>query len=209
MARVQLLEHFQRTTVGVQLVDYALSYLVGLGARPRPSGWATPLTLAHDQRSLVVYLPQNCATRDALGAMRAQQTAAKRDELGICAQVSLRYEMPYLLPWLAYHTLLGFDRILLYLDDLSHLGLIDAGEQGHVLKTLARASHVTVLRMSAHNMTGPGDQMQHCVWSARKHAVYAMFCQTFLDFWTSVWSRYSRFRTLSSPRLDSRRSSYW
>ena len=95
-----------------------------------------------------------------------------RDELSLCAQVSLRYEMPYLLPWLAYHTLLGFDRILLYLDDLSHLGLIDAGEQGRVLKTLARASHVTVLRMSAHNMTGPGDQMQHCVWSARKHAVW-------------------------------------
>ena len=46
-----------------------------------------------------------------------------RDELSLCAQVSLRYEMPYLLPWLAYHTLLGFDRILLYLDDLSHLGL--------------------------------------------------------------------------------------
>ena len=44
--------------------------------------------------------------------MRAQQTVAKRDELGICAQVSLRYEMPYLLSWVAYHTLRGFDRIL-------------------------------------------------------------------------------------------------
>jgi len=56
-------------------------------------------------------------------------TAAKRDELGICAQVSLRYEMPYLLSWLAYHTLLGFDRILLYLDDLKHLGAVDSRKQ--------------------------------------------------------------------------------
>ena len=66
---------------------------------------------------------------DALGAMRAQQTAARRDELGICAQVSLRYEMPYLLSWVAYHTLLGFDRILLYLDDLKHLGALDERKQ--------------------------------------------------------------------------------
>ena len=66
---------------------------------------------------------------DALGAMRAQQTAARRDELGICAQVSLRYEMPYLLSWVAYHTLLGFDRILLYLDDLKPLGALDERKQ--------------------------------------------------------------------------------
>ena len=66
---------------------------------------------------------------DALGAMRAQQTAARRDELAICAQVSLRYEMPYLLSWVAYHTLLGFDRILLYLDDLKHLGALDERKQ--------------------------------------------------------------------------------
>ena len=65
--------------------------------------------------------------------MVAQHTAAKRDELGICAQVSLRYEMPYLLSWVAYHTLLGFDRILLYLDDLKHLGAVDGRKQARVL----------------------------------------------------------------------------
>lgn len=49
---------------------------------------------------------------------RPRELAARRDELGICAQVSLRYELPYLLSWVAHHTLLGFDRITLYLDDL-------------------------------------------------------------------------------------------
>lgn len=113
-ARVQLLEHFLRTTRGLQLLESRRSYLIGLGPRRRPSGLATPLTLAHHQppRSLVVYLPQNLCDARPLGAMRAQQTVAKRDELGICAQVSLRYEMPYLLSWVAYHTLRGFDRIL-------------------------------------------------------------------------------------------------
>ena len=37
----------------------------------------------------------------------------------LCALFSLRYEAPYLLPWLAYHRLLGFDRIILYHDDTS------------------------------------------------------------------------------------------
>jgi hypothetical protein len=34
-----------------------------------------------------------------------------------------------------------------------------------------------------------------------------IFLNYFLDFRTSVWSRYGRFRTLSSSRLDSRGSS--
>ena len=82
---------------------------------------------------------------DALGAMRAQQTAARRDELGICAQVSLRYEMPYLLSWVAYHTLLGFDRILLYLDDLKHLGALDERKQAcHALAAVGGSeAHMT------------------------------------------------------------------
>ena len=88
--------------------------------------------------------PQNLVRR-ARRAMRAQQTAARRDELGICAQVSLRYEMPYLLSWVAYHTLLGFDRILLYLDDLKHLGALDERKQAcHALAAVGGSeAHVT------------------------------------------------------------------
>ena len=44
-----------------------------------------------------------------------------RDELSICAQVSLRYEADHLLPWVAWHSLIGFDRVLLYIDDSGHL----------------------------------------------------------------------------------------
>ena len=65
-------------------------------------------------------------------ASMVAHTVAKRDELSICAQVSLRYEMPYLLSWVAYHTLLGFDRILLYLDDLKHLGAVDGRKQARI-----------------------------------------------------------------------------
>lgn len=41
-----------------------------------------------------------------------------------------------------------------------------------MLQVLSRARHVTVLRMSAHNMSGPADQLTHCVWAARKLAVW-------------------------------------
>ena len=79
---------------------------------------------------LTPYKPPRVLTPPLRLCTRAMaHTAAKRDELGICAQVSLRYEMPYLLSWLAYHTLLGFDRILLYLDDLKHLGAVDSRKQ--------------------------------------------------------------------------------
>ena len=41
-----------------------------------------------------------------------------------------------------------------------------------MLQVLGRASHVTVLLMTAHNMTVPEDQLRHCVWTARKHTVW-------------------------------------
>ena len=84
-------------------------------------------------RGRVLLPPPHLSARAPRARMVAQHTAAKRDELGICAQVSLRYEMPYLLSWVAYHTLLGFDRILLYLDDLKHLGAVDGRKQARVL----------------------------------------------------------------------------
>ena len=80
--------------------------------------------------SRVLFTPRVSPFARARRGMVAH-TVAKRDELGICAQVSLRYEMPYLLSWVAYHTLLGFDRILLYLDDLKHLGAVDGRKQAH------------------------------------------------------------------------------
>ena len=44
--------------------------------------------------------------------------------------------------------------------------------QARMLQVLGRARHVTVLLMSAHNMTGPADQLRHCIWTARKRAVW-------------------------------------
>ena len=39
--------------------------------------------------------------------------------LVLCALFTLRFEAPYILPWVAHHRLLGVDRLLLYHDDAS------------------------------------------------------------------------------------------
>ena len=54
----------------------------------------------------------------------------------LCALFSLRYEAPYLLPWLAYHRLLGFDRIILYHDDTSGMFSSDLLESHSTLLQL-------------------------------------------------------------------------
>lgn len=104
--------------------------------------------------------------------MSAKHMSASRDELSICAQVSLRYERLYLLPWIAYHTLLGFDRIYLYIDDSDHLGPVDPDEQARMLHLLSLPKHMTVYSMAKLNMSGPTSQLQHCIWTARKHSVW-------------------------------------
>ena len=44
-----------------------------------------------------------------------------RDSPGLvlCALFTLRFEAPYILPWVAHHRRLGVDRLLLYHDDAS------------------------------------------------------------------------------------------
>ena len=97
-----------------------------------------------------------------------------RDELSICAQVSLRYEADHLLPWVAWHSLIGFDRVLLYIDDSGHLE-VDPAVHARITAALEQPTATKLVRwysMRAHNMTGPGDQHAHCVFEARKHATW-------------------------------------
>ena len=43
--------------------------------------------------------------------------------LVLCAIFTLRFEAPYILPWVAHHRRLGVDRLLLYHDDASGMCL--------------------------------------------------------------------------------------
>eukprot|EP00966_Prymnesium_polylepis_P037800 877638-Prymnesium_polylepis.1 len=74
-------------------------------------------------------------------------TLDPRLDLAHCAMFTLRYEAPYLLPWLAFHATLGIDHFYLYHDDVSP-------EFEHpllpkLLETLGNSSYVTVYSMQS------------------------------------------------------------
>ena len=60
--------------------------------------------------------------------------------------LTLKYEGPYLLPWLAWHKLAGIERIFLYLDD--PLGT-DAHVHAPILDAVGRVPWVSVTTMCA------------------------------------------------------------
>ena len=81
-------------------------------------------------------------------------------DLGICVLVTLRYEGPYLLPWLTHHRLLGAGQIWVYLDERlpnssveEHTGLVDAMQQ---------QSWITVVWMKEHGLVNQGQMGTHC-----------------------------------------------
>ena len=92
--------------------------------------------------------PMNLAPSDAM------------HNVGICVLVTLRYEGPYLLPWLTHHRLLGAGQTWVYLDERlpnssveEHTGLVDAMQQ---------QSWITVVRMKEHGLVNQGQMSTHC-----------------------------------------------
>lgn len=71
---------------------------------------------------------------------------ARRHHLVLCTLFSLRLESSYLLPWIAWHSMVGFDHIFMYLDDV-RIGN-EAREHQEVLHAAMGASSlVTVLSL--------------------------------------------------------------
>ena len=79
--------------------------------------------------------------------LRSAGTSSKRGErFALCTMLTLKYESPYLLPWLAWHKLAGIERIFLYLDD--PLGT-DAHVHAPILDAVGRVPWVSVTTMCA------------------------------------------------------------
>ena len=79
--------------------------------------------------------------------LRSAGTSSKRGErFALCTMLTLKYEGPYLLPWLAWHKLAGIERIFLYLDD--PLGT-DAHVHAPILDAVGRVPWVSVTTMCA------------------------------------------------------------
>ena len=86
--------------------------------------------------------------------------------------VTLDYESPYLLPWLAYHRLIGFDYVMLYLDDPAGTSMV---KHPRILKLLAATDWVKVeTKCQAHTDeegTSHMSLIHRCASSARELGV--------------------------------------
>ena len=72
--------------------------------------------------------------------------------VGLCSLFTLRYEAPYLLPWLAWHLMAGVSHVWLYQDDASpSYSPALAVTHARLLKLLGSASDRVTLR----SMAGP------------------------------------------------------
>ena len=85
--------------------------------------------------------------------LRSAGTSSKRGErFALCTMLTLKYESPYLLPWLAWHKLAGIERIFLYLDD--PLGT-DVHVHAPILDAVGRVPWVSVTTMCCLLYTSP------------------------------------------------------
>ena len=102
-------------------------------------------------------------------------------ELSLCTLFTLEYEAPYLLPFVAYHTLVGFDHFFLYHDDLHSASRVEnassaqdpsadhaSGEHAALLTALYSSPSVTLLSMRSLGLTNQSQQIAHCSAFAAK-----------------------------------------
>ena len=117
--------------------------------------------------------PSFARSTAALQPDSPSRRADQRNELTLCAQFSLQYEAPYLLPFVAYNTLAGVDRIFLYHDDAS--AAYDprfARDHAPLLALLRASSAVTLISMRAAGLSKQQDAIRHCNFYASRTSAW-------------------------------------
>jgi hypothetical protein len=99
-------------------------------------------------------------------AHRPAKPPARPALLAVCTLFTLRFEAPYILPWIAHHRLLGVDRIILYHDDASGFwSSALAAKHSKLLSILQDKRHsdwLTFRSMAALKMSTQMEQLNHC-----------------------------------------------
>lgn len=115
-----------------------------------------------------VGLPDDLETALFSGALPAANgSSSTLPKVGLCTMMTLEYEEHTLLHWVAYHHLLGFDAIWIYMDDRTG-GL--AGSQRRALHriVLQLPPEVTLRYVSmTPGVTRQPESVEHCLRAAR------------------------------------------
>ena len=139
---------------------------------PRRALHGTPRLVALGCAALALVLLVDKSGIDSATRRPAEPGGPILDKLALCTMVTLDYESPYLLPWLAYHRLIGFDYVMLYLDDPAGTSQV---KHPRILKLLAATDWVKVeTKCQAHTDergTSHMSLIHRCASSARELGV--------------------------------------
>ena len=124
--------------------------------------------------------------------------------LVLCAIFTLRFEAPYILPWVAHHRRLGVDRLLLYHDDASSMWSPSLSDRHSELLSALREHDNWITLYSAASLNFSGEiqtqQIAHCnVEALRLNASWAANWD--LDEWLLVESRDRSWRRALGDRM--------
>ena len=124
--------------------------------------------------------------------------------LVLCALFTLRFEAPYILPWVAHHRRLGVDRLLLYHDDASSMWSPSLSDRHSELLSALREHDNWITLYSAASLNFSGEiqtqQIAHCnVEALRLNASWAANWD--LDEWLLVESRDRSWRRALGDRM--------
>jgi hypothetical protein len=104
--------------------------------------------------------------------------------VALCSLMTLRMEAPHLLPWVAYHLLIGVDQIHLYHDDRSGMWNEKLMQLHRPLMNYLHAHEkVTIHSMAEQNLESQQDQIDHCGALVSKNLVGGKPPATWVGNW--------------------------
>jgi len=104
--------------------------------------------------------------------------------VALCSLMTLRMEAPHLLPWVAYHLLIGVDQIHLYHDDRSGMWNEKLMQLHRPLMNYLHAHNkVTIHSMAEQNLESQQDQIDHCGALVSKNLVGGKPPATWVGNW--------------------------
>jgi hypothetical protein len=141
---------------------------------------------AGKQENVTIYSAADHLVKHKKRGSHHGKAADQQDNMTIalCSLMTLRMEAPHLLPWVAYHLLIGVDQIHLYHDDRSGMWNEKLMQLHRPLMNYLHAHEkVTIHSMAEQNLESQQDQIDHCGALVSKNLVGGKPPATWVGNW--------------------------
>jgi hypothetical protein len=141
---------------------------------------------AGKQENVTIYSAADHLVKHKKRGSHHGKAADQQDNMtvALCSLMTLRMEAPHLLPWVAYHLLIGVDQIHLYHDDRSGMWNEKLMQLHRPLMNYLHAHEkVTIHSMAEQNLESQQDQIDHCGALVSKNLVGGKPPATWVGNW--------------------------